>query len=146
MKIPEEGKRVTFDQTFYSSTYSGDARGNDLWQLETFISNDPQGRGSHDTISTQTLTRAEASTPLEGGSALRFRNLEADIPQEKINCDETQYLCSELSQNPIAQGTFTMDNPPGSEGTIDCVEIKCAKPGMVVGELCFVFLVLSLIS
>ena len=130
LKIPPNGKKVNFDQTFYSSTYSGDAKGNNLWNLETFISNNPTGSGPRSTIERQTLSGPEASQDLQGGSALRFRNLEADIPQEKINCEEKQWFCSELSKQQGAD--FTMDNPPGAEGTVDCVEIKCAKPGMIV--------------
>ncbi len=124
-----DGGPITFDATVSSSANGADARGSNLWNMETFLSSNPDGEGSRNLLDRQVLTSSDSSRDLMAGSQIRFSNLEAQVTQDDINCEEGTYLCVELSQGAAASPQFTMAAQGDSRDNFrDCKKLKCQKP------------------
>ncbi|XP_063953209.1 uncharacterized protein LOC129257173 isoform X2 [Lytechinus pictus] len=126
---------LTFDFRVDSNPSGGDADGDDLWRLETFTATHMDGSGRRDILDQQTLDPREASIDMRSGDSMVFRNLEARVNSEDVNCDEDQYLCAEISKQARARPNFSLKGTRENSMT-SCKKIKCAKAGKI---LIFIF-------
>ena len=110
-----------------SNPNSGDANGNGLWKLETFVANTPTGDGSRRTLDRQTLTPEMSSRDLRSGSRLVFNDLAARINKEDVPCEEGGgYLCVELSRGDNPSIDYTLSGAR-EDSLRKCRKIKCEK-------------------
>ncbi|XP_022088425.1 uncharacterized protein LOC110978062 isoform X2 [Acanthaster planci] len=125
--ISEETTEIEFDVSVTSNPNSGDATGANLWRLNTFVSNYPDGTGTRRNLVRQTLTPEMASRDLRSGSRLNFNNLAARINKEDLPCEEGGgYLCVELSKGDTSTLDFTLAG--SREGALKkCRKLNCVK-------------------
>ena len=117
---------LSFDFRVDSNPTGGDAEGQNLWRLETFTSNSPDGSGRRDIVNTQSLDPSDASRDLESGNTLVFRNLEARVDSADVHCEEDYYVCAELTKSRSASNDFSLRGTR-EDSLTSCKKIRCAK-------------------
>nr|XP_054751416.1 collagen alpha-1(I) chain-like [Lytechinus pictus] len=123
----EDGpNELSFDFRVDSNPNGGDADGSNLWRLETFTSNSPDGIGRRDILKQQTLDPVDASQDLRGGNSMVFRNLNAMVDSADVNCDEPSYLCAELRRHESSNPEFSMSGSR-EDSLTSCKLIDCKK-------------------
>ncbi|XP_022088423.1 uncharacterized protein LOC110978061 isoform X2 [Acanthaster planci] len=131
--IDDQTNEIKFDVSVTSNPNSGDATGRNLWQLESYVSNDPEGSGRRRILERQTLTPEMASRDLRSGSRLTFNNLAARINKDDVPCEEGGgYLCVEIQKARYSSLDFTLDGAR-EDSLRRCKKLKCAKAEIVKG-------------
>lgn len=117
---------LSFDFRVDSNPTGGDAKGSNLWRLETFTSNSPDGAGRRDMIDTQSLDPSDASRDLDSGNTMVFRNLEARVDAADVHCEEDYYVCAELTKSRGSSTDFSLKGTR-EDSLTSCKKIRCAK-------------------
>ncbi|XP_030828655.1 uncharacterized protein LOC575485 isoform X2 [Strongylocentrotus purpuratus] len=125
-ELQDGPNELSFDFKVDSNPAGGDAEGDNLWRLETFTATHDDGTGRRDILDQQTLDPNEASRDMQSGDSMVFRNLEARVNSEDVNCDEDYYLCAEISKQVRARPNFSLEGTREDSMT-SCKLIKCAK-------------------
>ena len=125
--VDDTTDELEFDVTVYSNPNSGDASGRNLWRLETFLANYPDGTGNTRTLDRQTLTPEMASRDLKSGSRLTFNNLAARINKDDLYCEEGgRYVCVKVERG--VNPTIDYSLSGAREGSLQrCRKVECRK-------------------
>ncbi|XP_077998512.1 uncharacterized protein LOC144451517 [Glandiceps talaboti] len=117
---------IVFDAVFNSDSTGKDAvSGSNLWQLDTWLSDVPEGFGPRHSESQQVLTSAQRNQYVRAGSDLTFTGVRADFDARGLTCDRPKYMCAELSMDPQSTGDFDLVGVPSDSTLRMCDEIDC---------------------
>ncbi|XP_022088426.1 collagen alpha-1(II) chain-like [Acanthaster planci] len=134
--VDDNTDEVEFDVSVNSNPNSGDATGRNIWRLQTFLANYPDGTGNVRTLERQTLTPEMASRDLRSGSRLNFNNLAARINKDDLYCDEGErYICVKVERGDNPSIDYSLSG--AREGSLQrCQKVNCVKaPEVVKGPI-----------
>lgn len=118
---------VSFDVQVTIDPCSPDVKGENLWKLSMFASENEDGsnRLQHPFIS-QILNPSEASTSFLGKETLTFTDVETPpFYAEILGCGKMKYLCLELSKGDLPNPDFEVIFPEERSGIRHCREEVC---------------------
>lgn len=116
---------IEFDVSISSMSGAADARGSGLWKMTTFTTPEFNGQGARSIIDSQTLSGGQSSQSLTAGGRTTFRNLAASISSDEVPCDETMYMCVEISRGDAPSVDYTL-NGAYEDSMISCEKLRCA--------------------
>ena len=118
--------RILYDMTAVVDSSSGKAQGKNLWELTTFGSTFPDGRGvRYNPTSQYTFTQYQKDKSAYPGENIRFGAVDTNFDMTGMTCSEIRYFCSELRKGTYATPDFEMIPNPSEEVLIDCFEVNC---------------------
>nr|XP_006814955.1 PREDICTED: uncharacterized protein LOC102801936 [Saccoglossus kowalevskii] len=120
---------VEIDASFPTDPKGDDAStGDNLWNLDTWLSNDPEGYGPRLSENNRVLTPNQRDTYVDAGDDLDFPRVTSNFDTQGLKCDDIKYICAELSEDPRTTGDFDLEGVPNSNILRTCVELDCEIP------------------
>ncbi|XP_063969437.1 uncharacterized protein LOC129282010 isoform X3 [Lytechinus pictus] len=123
--LPDENSATNpmqFSLSFFSDPSGGSATGTNLWSINTFVSNQPDGSGPRLSLRTNVpLTAIQGSVPAVSGQRRQIQNVGTNADLTNVDCSEFQYFCAELTKgaNP------SLDFVVVPQSSLSCVNINC---------------------
>ncbi|XP_030835681.1 cadherin-23 isoform X4 [Strongylocentrotus purpuratus] len=113
---------VQFHLGIVSDPAGGSASGTNLWSINTFVSNQPDGSGTRLGLRNNIpLTNSQGSISAVAGITTQIQNVASNVDLSNIDCSEFQYFCAELTKGPNPSMDFDIV-PPRS---VTCVQVTC---------------------
>ncbi|XP_071831947.1 uncharacterized protein [Apostichopus japonicus] len=109
--------------------------GEDLWQVKTFFSADPNGRGRRVNEQPQILTAVQDDQTLPYDENLVFEEVDFQVDLADLICDEVPFMCFQLAKNPAASIDYTFETHPVQDPFVDCLSMEDVCKGVVFTEL-----------
>lgn len=118
--------RILYDITGVADPSSGKADGRDLWDLTTFGSTYPDGRGPRfNPQEANVFTQYQKDRPAAPGENVRYGAVDTNFDMTGRTCDEVRYFCSELRKHEYADPDFEFIAKPTDDVLVDCFELNC---------------------
>ncbi|XP_072173534.1 uncharacterized protein [Diadema setosum] len=118
--------RILYDMTAIADSSSGKASGTNLWELTTFGSTFPDGRGQRYNPQTDyTFTQYQKNKAAYPGENIRYGPVDTNFDMTGLTCNEIRYFCSELRKGDYASPDFEMVANPTEDVLTDCFELNC---------------------
>ena len=125
-KLEDGPNDLSFEFEVHVNPTGGDAKGNNLWRVESYTSDHVDGTGTRNVIRTQVLDYGDASRDVTAGATVHFTNLAALIDSSESKCEREFYLCAELSKHTAASTDFKMKGTQ-ENALSSCKLLRCAK-------------------
>ena len=119
--------RIVYDITAIADPSSGGAQGTNLWDLTTFGSTFPNGRGRrYKTATGSTIfNKYQRNKFAYPGENTFFGSVDTNFDMTGLTCNEVRYFCSELRKNERAHPEFEFIANPNRDILVDCFELQC---------------------
>ena len=118
--------RILYDMTAIADDSSGKATGRNQWELTTFGSTYPDGRGMRfKPQSAYTFSQYQKDRPAYPGENIRYGAVDTNFDMTGLTCNEIKYFCSELRKGDYADPDFEFVANPNDDVLVDCFELNC---------------------
>lgn len=118
--------RILYDMTAIADPSSGKAEGRDLWEMTTFGSTFPDGRGQRFKPATAyTFTQYQKDRPAAPGENIRYGAVDTNFDMTGLTCNQIRYFCSELRKGEYASPDYQFVAKPDEDVLVDCFELNC---------------------
>ena len=122
-----EGKAnnlVQFDTIVQTTDESSPIVGRNMWRLNMYGSERPNGQGPRYAEQEQVLSDYFSSRELmTPGSTLNFQTIDTEYDMTDLNCKKVKYLCTEFSRNPSSSEEFVLTPVPNQSVLRDCMDV-----------------------
>ncbi|XP_071822533.1 uncharacterized protein [Apostichopus japonicus] len=130
----ENSKKERVSTTIFAPTdkdRSTSVGGDELWQLNTFFSDQDDGLGERIYETRQVLDDSQASLTLNHGDDLMFNETIFDVDLD-VTCDQIPFVCYELTKNPESSINYQFGGD-----VLKCIDISSRCKGVVFTGLDF---------
>ncbi|XP_030855714.1 alpha-2 collagen isoform X1 [Strongylocentrotus purpuratus] len=118
--------RILYEMTALTDPSSGKAQGKNLWEMSTFGSSFPDGRGRRFNPQTAyTFTQYQKDKSAFPGENIRYGAVDTNMDMTGLTCNDVRYFCSELRKGDYPSPDFEMIANPTEDVLTDCFELNC---------------------
>lgn len=130
--------RILYEMTALTDPSSGKAQGKNLWEMSTFGSSFPDGRGRRFNPQTAyTFTQYQKDKSAFPGENIRYGAVDTNMDMTGLTCNDVRYFCSELRKGDYPSPDFEMIANPSEDVLTDCFELNCE--GTVCALIRYIF-------
>ena len=125
---PRNGLAV--DLRAITSPESTPILGDRLWQVDSFLSRNPDGSGREGALNTNILDPLQSAWPLRPGIDIDYGQVLVDVNMQDVSCAEARYMCFRLRRNADATVSFNLQGEPDDSVLTSCLDMTQQCQGM----------------